>query len=89
MDATGSIRELSKTVESGLGEAVGINYVASRDKAALVRQLQRVGAQDYFERGIEVAILEDGLRFQPVDISDLYAVEIDFAEDLDRANLFV
>jgi choline kinase len=89
VDATGSIRELSKTVEGGLGEAVGINFVASRDKAALVRQLQRVGAQDYFERGIEVAILEDGLRFQPVDISDLYAVEVDFAEDLERANLFV
>jgi choline kinase len=89
IDATGSIRELSKTVEGGLGEAVGINYVAGRDKAALVRQLQRVAAQDYFERGIELAIEQDGLRFQPVDISDLYAVEIDFAEDLERANLFV
>jgi choline kinase len=31
----------------------------------------------------------DDLRFEPVDISDLYAVEIDFAEDLERANLFV
>jgi hypothetical protein len=29
------------------------------------------------------------VRFRPVDISDLYAVEIDFAEDLERANLFV
>ncbi|MGN6326840.1 NTP transferase domain-containing protein [Pseudolysinimonas sp.] len=89
VDATGSIRELSKTVQGGLGEAVGINFVSSRDKAALVRQLQRVGAQDYFERGIELAIEQDGLKFQPVDISDLYAVEIDFAEDLERANLFV
>jgi hypothetical protein len=26
---------------------------------------------------------------EPVDISDLYAVEVDFAEDLERANLFV
>jgi choline kinase len=26
---------------------------------------------------------------EPVDISDLYAVEIDFAEDLERANLYV
>jgi choline kinase len=89
VDGSGSILELSKTVRGGLGEAVGINYVASRDKAALLRQLQRVGAQDYFERGIELAIAQDGLRFHPVDISDLYAVEIDFAEDLDRANLFV
>ena len=88
-DAHGFITGLSKTLVGGLGEAVGINYVAREDRAALMRQLKRVGDQDYFERGIELAIEEDGLRFQPVDISDLYAVEIDFAEDLERANLFV
>lgn len=88
-DAEGYIRELSKTVRGGLGEAVGINYVSRGDKAALIRQLKRVGAQDYFERGIELAIEQDGMRVEPVDISDLYAVEIDFAEDLERANLFV
>ena len=88
-DAEGFIRELSKTVEGGLGEAVGINYIAKGDKAALVRHLARVGDQDYFERGIELAIEQDKLRFEPIDISDLYAVEIDFAEDLARANLFV
>jgi choline kinase len=88
-DSNGNIKELSKTVEGGLGEAVGINYVARDDKAALIRRLQQVGDQDYFERGIELAIEEDALRFEPVDISDLYAVEIDFAEDLERANLFV
>ena len=58
-------------------------------KAALTRQLARVDDQDYFERGIELAIGEDKLRFEPIDISDLYAVEIDFAEDLVRANLYV
>lgn len=88
-DAEGYIRELSKTVTGGLGEAVGINFVSRDDKARLLRQLKRVGDQDYFERGIELAIEEDKLRFEPVDISDLYAVEIDFAEDLERANLFV
>ncbi|WP_165063703.1 phosphocholine cytidylyltransferase family protein [Marisediminicola senii] len=88
-DAEGYIRELSKTVKNGLGEAVGINYVAKHDKAALLRQLGRVDNQDYFERGIELAIEQDKLRFEPIDISDLYAVEIDFAEDLERANLFV
>ena len=88
-DAEGYIRELSKTVKNGLGEAVGINFVAAHDKAALLRQLGRVDNQDYFERGIELAIEQDKLRFEPIDISDLYAVEIDFAEDLERANLFV
>jgi choline kinase len=66
-----------------------IKYISRDDKAVLLRQLKRVGDQDYFERGIELAIEQDKLHIEPVDISDLYAVEIDFAEDLERANLFV
>ena len=88
-DAEGYIRELSKTVKNGLGEAVGINYISRDDKAALIRHLKRVGDQDYFERGLEVAIEQDRMLVEPLDIGDLYAVEIDFAEDLERANLFV
>lgn len=86
LDDSGFISELSKQVVGGLGEAVGINFVGSQDKAALIKRLIEVDDQDYFERGIELAIENDGLRFKAVDISDLYAVEIDFAEDLDRAN---
>jgi choline kinase len=85
----GFIRELSKTVRGGVGEAVGINYISAADKRMFIRQLGRVDDQDYFERGLELAILEDGLVLEPLDISDLYAVEVDFAEDLERANLFV
>lgn len=87
--AEGYIKELSKTVKNGLGEAVGINYISGRDKVTLVRHLTRVNDQDYFERGLELAIEQDNLLVEPVDISDLYAVEIDFAEDLERANLYV
>ena len=87
--ADGFIHELSKTVKDGIGEAVGINYISSRDKNAFIRQLTRVDDQDYFERGLELAIAEDGMLIAPLDISDLYAVEVDFAEDLERANLFV
>ena len=87
--AEGYIRELSKTVVGGLGEAVGINYISRDDKAILLKQLKRVDDQDYFERGLELAIEQDKLRVEPVDISDLWAVEVDFAEDLERANLFV
>ena len=87
--AEGWIKELSKVVVGGIGEAVGINYISAADKRALVAQLGRVGDQDYFERGLELAIVENGLRLEPLDISDLYAVEVDFAEDLERANLYV
>lgn len=87
--AEGYIKELSKTVKGGLGEAVGINYISSADKAVLIRHLSKVGDQDYFERGIELAIEKNRMLVEPVDISDLYAVEVDFAEDLVRANLYV
>jgi choline kinase len=86
LDLAGYISELSKTVSGGLGEAVGINFVSGKDKSKLIERLEQVGEQDYFERGIELAIELDALKFKAVDISDLYAVEIDFAEDLDRAN---
>jgi choline kinase len=86
LDAAGYIDQLSKQVQPALGEAVGINYVAAQDKAALIARLLEVDDQDYFERGIDLAIESDGLRFQAVDISDLYAVEVDFPEDLERAN---
>lgn len=86
LDSAGFIDQLSKQVQPALGEAVGINYVAAQDKTALIARLTEVDDQDYFERGIELAIESDGLKFQAVDISDLYAVEVDFPEDLDRAN---
>jgi choline kinase len=86
VDAEGFVDELSKTVEGGLGEAVGINYVAGADKAVLIAHLEACAEQDYFERGIETAIASDGLKVLPVDISDLFAVEVDFEGDLERAN---
>ena len=85
----GFVSELSKTVRNGVGEAVGINYISRHDKRALIHHLSRVDDQDYFERGLELAIEADRVLVEPLDISDLYAVEVDFAEDLERANLFV
>ena len=86
LDASGAVAQLSKKVENGLGEAVGINFVGANDKAALISKLAEVEDNDYFERGIELSIEQNGSRFAAVDISDLFAVEVDFAEDLDRAN---
>ena len=86
VDAEGFVRGLSKTVLGGLGEAVGINVISATDKAAFVRGLADCDEQDYFERGLELAIERDGVQVTPVDISDLFAVEVDFEEDLTRAN---
>jgi choline kinase len=86
VDAQGYIKELSKTVKGALGEAVGINFISSREKADVIIQLEACGEQDYFERGLELAIEKHGLQMKPIDISDLFAVEVDFQDDLDRAN---
>jgi choline kinase len=86
VDNVGNIKELSKTVTGALGEAVGINYISSLDKAKLLGELRACAESDYFERGIETAIEKHGAKIKPVDISDLFAVEVDFQEDLDRAN---
>lgn len=86
VDSEGLVKELSKTVVGGLGESVGINVIAAADKAALIKRLEECDDQDYFERGIELAIEKDGLKVLPIDISDLFAVEVDFEADLERAN---
>lgn len=88
VDDSGAIKRLAKTIPNAeaLGEAVGINYIAAADKQALIARLDEVDESDYFERGLELAIEHDGISVTPVDISDLFAVEIDFADDLDRAN---
>ena len=84
LDAEGFDMGRNKKVD--LGEAVGINFVSSKDKAAVIKRLDEVADQDYFERGLELAIANGEAKFKAVDISDLYAVEVDFAEDLARAN---
>jgi choline kinase len=89
LDADGFIAELSKTVVGGLGEAVGINYVSGADKAALIEHLEGCELTDYFERGMELAIQHAGVRFRPLDISRFSAVEVDFDEDLQRANTWL
>lgn len=86
VDDAGWIAQLSKVVSGGLGEAVGLNYVSAADKAGLIARLDEVDDQDYFERGIEVAIEKDGSRWAALDISGLSAVEVDTPEDLAVAN---
>ena len=86
IDSHGLISELSKQVVDALGESVGINFVADKDKADLISGLEACEDSDYFERGIEITIERKKTKFIPIDISDLYAVEVDFEEDLTRAN---
>lgn len=82
----GSIFELSKNVENGLGEAVGINFISKKDVNVLIEHLEKCEDNDYFERGIETAIKEAGMTVKALDISRFRCMEVDFQEDLDAAN---
>ena len=82
----GFIDELSKTVKNGLGEAVGINFISSKDIKSFIKRLEECGDNDYFERGLELAIEKDGLQIKALDISKYNCMEIDFIEDLENAN---
>lgn len=86
LDSQGYINELSKKVKNGIGEAVGINFVSSKDISTLISHLEECADNDYFERGIEMAIEKDGMRVSAIDISKFRCMEIDFKEDLDNAN---
>ena len=86
VDSNGNISSLSKQVVNALGEAVGINFIGKGEKAAVIKHLEECADNDYFERGLELAIEKAGIKLEPVDISDLFAVEVDFQADLERAN---
>jgi L-glutamine-phosphate cytidylyltransferase len=86
IDGKGLIKELSKKVRNALGEAVGINYISRKDVKTLAERLEECSPNDYFERGIELAIERDGLKIAPADISEFHCVEVDFKQDLEKAN---
>ncbi|MCH1402848.1 MAG: phosphocholine cytidylyltransferase family protein [Candidatus Nanopelagicales bacterium] len=89
VDDDGYVDELSKQVVNARGEAVGINFVSASDKPTLIDRLSECSDADYFERGIELAISHDSMRVMPVDIGEFFAVEVDFEEDLTRANEYL
>jgi len=81
--------ELSKEVKNGLGEAVGINFISKNDLDIFINQLEKCDANDYFEKGLEVAISENNLKVKVIDISKFNCIEVDFKEDLQNANNIV
>jgi choline kinase len=82
----GHVNELSKEVENGLGEAVGINFIASKDLDVFINELVLCNDNDYFEKGLENSINNNNLKLKVIDISKYNCIEIDFKEDLENAN---
>lgn len=85
----GAVEKVNKLVSPhlALGEAIGINKFSTPFWAALkkaLRKLREQYAQEYFEYAVEATIRARNKIF-PFDIGDKNAIEIDFPEDLLRA----
>lgn len=87
-DGNGYIREISKSVQHGEGEAVGINLIKARDLPLFQACLEACADTDYFERALELGISR-GLRLRPFDIGTMPCIEVDFPADLRRARILV
>lgn len=85
----GYISAISKKVENPLGEALGINLIQSQYLNAFKKKLETADRQDYFERGMEMLISDQGAIFRPLPVGDLFCIEVDFPEDLIQARHIV
>lgn len=85
----GFVFELSKEVKNGLGEAVGINFISKHHLDIFISQLEKCNDNDYFEKGLEMAITENNIEVKAIDISKFNCIEVDFTEDLQNANKIV
>ncbi len=81
----GFIKEISKQVSGPLGEALGINLIRQPFVQDFMSQLDAVESSDYFEKGMERLIDQQGSVFKAVDVSDLPCIEVDFETDLAQA----
>ena len=83
-DESGKIIEISKQVKIAEGEAIGVNLISEKDFSVFLEKLVVCDDNDYFEKGIELAV-NDQVDFFPADISGCRCIEVDFKEDLEKA----
>lgn len=84
-NSEGKIREVSKQVAEAQGEALGLNFFTAKDLPRLKHYLAKCAERDYFEKAIEGCI-QEGLDVWSLPVPINSCTEIDFHEDLDRAN---
>lgn len=83
-DSHGNLTAISKQTK-GQGEAVGLNFIKKEDLPLFLFHLEQCAENDYFEKAMEKTLAE-GVKFQAIPIEKQWACEIDFPEDLERAN---
>tara|TARA_B100001142_G_scaffold325286_1_gene378584 strand:+ start:1776 stop:2447 length:672 start_codon:yes stop_codon:yes gene_type:complete len=85
LNNNGTIKQVSKDIKDGIGEAVGINKITKNYIKNYIEALKKCNDQDYFEYGIEL-LIQKNIPIYPIDISSTLCMEIDFKEDLELIN---
>lgn len=88
-DGTGVVRRISKLIEPAAahGEYIGVSYIAPAAAARVANGLETAWRLDptlYYEDGYQV-VADEGGRVVAVPIGDVAWVEVDDADDLERA----
>jgi len=89
LDDQGYIKNISKVVEKGVGEALGINFIKKEDFSTFKKHLDLINDNDYFEKALENMIRADGVKVLPVSVGDLFCQEIDFPSDLENVQKYL
>lgn len=84
-DGHGKILAVSKKVEAAEGEAIGINFFKAASLPMLQQALEKCQDGDFFEKAIESCISQ-GMEVRCCPVDSHLCTEIDFPEDLERAN---
>lgn len=84
-DGEGNITAVSKEVKDAEGEAIGINFFTKEAINPLWKHLTACQSNNYFEKAIEGCITE-GLQVKALLTPSDSCIEIDFPEDLTKAN---
>lgn len=87
-DKGNKILEVSKTVLESQGEALGINLCKRNDLLLFIESLKECSENDYFERAIQISI-DKGMHVNAIPVRQNQCTEIDFPEDLERANQMI
>ena len=83
-DESNSILEISKEVENGHGEALGINLIRKGSLDDFSAALTECKDNDYFERAIQL-LIDKGIVFKKLELPLLKCIEVDFEQDWNRA----
>ncbi|RKX20792.1 MAG: phosphocholine cytidylyltransferase family protein [Candidatus Zixiibacteriota bacterium] len=84
VDKSGNVISISKEIENGQGEALGINLIKKKSIKVFIEALNECKDTDFFEKAIQI-LIDRGVIFKHLDVSDYRCIEIDFEEDLNRA----